>query len=55
MSSFIYTLEGTNPANAKEPEGQIYTREEVSEVEEAAEEVKEGSEEEEVEEQLDNE
>lgn len=55
LSSFIYTLEGTNPANAKEPEGQIYTREEVSEVEEAAEEVKEGSEEEEVEEQLDNE
>ncbi len=55
LSSYIYTLEGTNPANAKAPEGQIYIREEVSEAEEATEEEIEGSEEEEVEEQLDNE
>jgi cytochrome c oxidase cbb3-type subunit III len=53
LSSYIYTLEGTNPANAKAPEGQIYIREEVSEA--ATEEEIEGSEEEEVEEQLDNE
>jgi cytochrome c oxidase cbb3-type subunit III len=53
LSSYIYTLEGTNPANAKAPEGQIYIREEVSEA--ATEEEIEESEEEEVEEQLDNE
>lgn len=53
MSSYIYTLEGTNPANAKAPEGQIYIREEVSEA--ATDEEIEESEEEEVEEQLDNE
>lgn len=53
LSSYIYTLEGTNPANAKAPEGQIYIREEVSEA--ATDEEIEESEEEEVEEQLDNE
>lgn len=53
LSSYIYTLEGTNPANAKASEGQIYIREEVSEA--ATEEEIEESEEEEVEEQLDNE
>ncbi len=28
VASYIYTLEGTNPANAKDPEGQMYTRDE---------------------------
>jgi cytochrome c oxidase cbb3-type subunit III len=31
VSSFIYTLEGTKPANAKEPEGELFERTEPSE------------------------
>lgn len=52
VASYIYTLEGTNPANAKAAEGQIFVREEVTE--ETSEEV-ETEEEVEVEENLEEE
>jgi len=51
VASFIYTLEGTNPANAKAPEGQLFVREEITE-EDSVEEAE--IEEEQVEEELDN-
>jgi cytochrome c oxidase cbb3-type subunit 3 len=33
VSSFIYTLEGTNPANPKEPQGELFEREEATTIE----------------------
>ena len=58
VASYIYTLEGTNPANAKDPEGQLFTREEATEEETTEEETTEDvveEENDEVVEDLDNE
>jgi cytochrome c oxidase cbb3-type subunit 3 len=42
VASYILTFQGTNPPNAKEPQGELYVRNEASESSDAGEESTDG-------------